>query len=365
MLIRPKPSRILLLLTMFVLPVFVVVPQGDWDTIAAERHYKRGQKLYRDGQTEQAIEELYTALSVREIYFDAQLLLGRSLIDAKRYREAAMILREIEPPDNGAAEVHKLLGKAHYEMNRLREAARNLQYAIGFSRRPDYELHYLLGLVMLRQGDGEGAIAEARRAVTLKPRFAPARKLLSDAYLMKKDYRRSVKALERYLASARDHTETAGIKERIDAIKNLGEARPGKSVKEPITLPRIYRIPRPGYTLEALRYKVEGSVRLEVLFSSDGAVKHAIVACGLGFGLDEAALNAARGIEFKPGEVGGKPVSMWMGVSILFGPIEIESKQEEPTKIALINGEPLTTIDSSQAVRLSSRPLTRMEQEGS
>jgi hypothetical protein len=81
--------------------------------------------------------------------------------------------------------------------------------------------------------------------------------------------------------------------------------------------------------------------------------------------LDEAALNAARGIEFKPGEVGGKPVSMWMGVSILFGPIEIESKQEEPTKIALINGEPLTTIDSSQAVRLSSRPLTRMEQEGS
>jgi TonB family protein len=362
MLIRPKPFRILFLLAVFALTAFAVIPQDDGDTIAAERHYKRGQKLYRDGQTEQAIEELYTALSVREIYYDAQLLLGRSLIDAKRYREATMILREIEPPDGGAAEIHKLLGKAHYEMNRLREAARNLHYAIGFSRHPDYELHYLLGLVMLRQGDGEGAIAEATRAVALKPRFAPARKLLSDAYLMKKDYRRSVKALERYLASVRGQTEAAEIKERIDAIKNLGGARPGKSVKEPITLPRIYRLPRPGYTLEALRYKVEGSVRLEVLFSSDGAVKHAIVARGLGFGLDEAALNAARGIEFKPGEVGGKPVSMWMGVSILFGPTEIESKAEEPTKIALITGEPLMTIDSSRARPLSSRPLTRMEQ---
>ena len=204
MLIRPKPSRILFLLAVFVLPAFAVIPQDDEDNVVAERHYKRGQELYRAGQTEQAIEELYSALSVREIYYEAQLLLGRSLIETKRYREAAATLREIEPPERGAAEVQKLLGKANYEMNRLREAARNLHYAIGFSKRPDYELYYLLGLVMLRQGDAQGAIAEATRAAALKPRFAPARKLLSDVYMMKKDYRWSEKALKRYLVSVRD-----------------------------------------------------------------------------------------------------------------------------------------------------------------
>jgi TonB family protein len=335
MLIRLRPPRIFFLLAVFVLPVFAAIPQDDEDTIAAERHYKRGQKLYRSGQTEQAIEELYTALSVREIYYEAQLLLGRSLIEAKRYREAAATLREIKPPEGGAAEVHKLLGRAHYKMNKLHEAARNLHYAIGFSKRPDYELHYLLGLVMLRQGDGEGAVDEATRAAVLNPRFAPARKLLSDAYLMETDYKGSEKALKHYLASVRDRTEAAEIKEHIEALRSLGGAKPQKSVQKPITLPRIYRIPHPGYTLEALRYKVEGSVRLEVLFGSDGAVKHALVVRGLGFGLDEEALKAARGIEFKPGEVGGQSVSVWMGVEILFGGIEIERERRKTPRIAI------------------------------
>jgi hypothetical protein len=61
MLFRLKPSRIVILLAVFALPAFAVIPQDDEVTIAAERHYKRGQKLYRAGQTEQAIEELYTA----------------------------------------------------------------------------------------------------------------------------------------------------------------------------------------------------------------------------------------------------------------------------------------------------------------
>jgi tetratricopeptide (TPR) repeat protein len=98
MLIRPKPSWILFLLAVLALPAFAVIPQDGENRIAAERYYKRGQKLYRAGQTEQAIEELYTALSVREIYYEAQLLLGCSLIEAKRYREAAATLKEIKLP---------------------------------------------------------------------------------------------------------------------------------------------------------------------------------------------------------------------------------------------------------------------------
>jgi len=56
--------------------------------------------------------------------------------------------------------------------------------------------------------------------------------------------------------------------------------------------------------------------------------------------LDEAALKAAREIEFKPGEADGRPVSMWMGVDILFGTIEIERKQGETRRIALGTASP-------------------------
>lgn len=336
MLIRLELSQIPLLLAVLALTALVALPQDYEDAISAERHYRLGQKLHQAGQTEQAIEELYTALSVREIFYEAQLLLGRSLMEAKRYREAAATLREITPPERGVAEVHKLLGRAYYEINKLREATRNLNYAIGFSKRPDHELHYLLGVVKLREGDAENAIGEARRAAALKPRFAPAQKLLSDAYLLKGDYEQAEKAIMRYLTSVRDRKEAAEINERIKAMRSLGRAKPEKSVQKPITLPRIYKIPHPGYTLEALRYKVEGSIRVEVLFGSDGTVQHALVVRGLGFGLDEEALKTARGIEFKPGEIDGQPVSMWMGVNLIFGMIEIERKRGEIPRIALM-----------------------------
>src|SRR5262245_11705763 len=101
---------------------------------------------------------------------------------------------------------------------------------------------------MRRLGATEGAIDEAKRAVALKPRFAPARKLLSDAYLMNKDYERSEKALKRYLASVRDRAEAAEIKERIKAMRCLGRAKPQKSVQTTVTIHRIYKNPNPGYT---------------------------------------------------------------------------------------------------------------------
>jgi periplasmic protein TonB len=83
-----------------------------------------------------------------------------------------------------------------------------------------------------------------------------------------------------------------------------------KSVQKLITFPLSHKILHPGYTLEALRYKVERLVRLEVLFGSDGYIKYALVVRGLGFGLDEEALKTTRNIELEPGEVDGQPVSV-------------------------------------------------------
>ncbi len=335
MLIRLKPFHIALLLAAFSLPSIAHPIQNNESLVVAERHYKLGQKLYQSGHTEEAIEELYTALSKQEIFYKAQLLLGRSLLDAKRYREAAATLKEIEPPERGVVEVQQLLGTAYYEMNKLAEARKRFAYAIALSKRPNYELHYLLGLVKLRQGIAGGAINEAKKAMTLKSRFAPAQKLLSDAYLMKSDYAQAEAALTRYLSNIRDQAEAAEVKERIDALKSLNHASPENSVRKTIRKPQIYSIPKPGYTVEAIRYKVEGAVKVQVLFGSDGTVKYTLLVHGIGFGLDERALKAARRIKFKPGEADGKPTSMWVGVHILFVLVKIEAEQEEGPKIAL------------------------------
>jgi periplasmic protein TonB len=57
---------------------------------------------------------------------------------------------------------------------------------------------------------------------------------------------------------------------------------------------------RPSYPTQALAAKVEGKVRLELLVDEQGEVKNARVLRGLGYGLDEAALEAARRIRFRP-----------------------------------------------------------------
>jgi TonB family protein len=291
---------------------------GQEDLAQAEHHYKLGRKLYRKGQTERAIDELYTALSVQETHFEAQMLLARSLLDAKRPREAVGMLRGVDALERGKVHYHKMLGQAYYFSNRLREASQSLSYAIAEAPRPDPELHYYLGLVELRRGNAPKAIREAKRALELSPRYAPAHKLLSDAYLNNKETAQAAYELTLYLRSVRNRQEVSTLRKRLKAIDSLSQARPEKAVENTFIPPKIHRVPRAIYTDEARRNRIEGKVKVEVLLGSDGMISQVIVAQGLGFGLDEEAVIAAKAIQYTPGMNNDKPVSVWLGVQFLF-----------------------------------------------
>jgi TonB family protein len=66
--------------------------------------------------------------------------------------------------------------------------------------------------------------------------------------------------------------------------------------------------PRPEYTAEARSLKIEGDVRLDVVFLANGTIQMNKVVSGLGHGLDEAAIRAAQQIKFKPAKRQGEPV---------------------------------------------------------
>jgi TonB family protein len=327
-------------LILFCFLATVLAPQG-WaqdDLVRAQEHYKLGRKFYRTGQTERAIEELYNALSVEEVYFDAQMLLARSLLTARRPREAVAMLRGVDAIERGKVSYQKLLGKAYYQANKLREASSSLNYAIAEASRPDPELHYYHGLVELRWGNSRNAIRDARRALAISPRYRPARKLLSDAYLMDKDMPRAAKQLAIYLKYVRDREEAAAMRTRLKALRSLSRAKSEKTVTTSFVHPQILTVPKPFYTLEARRNRIEGTVKVEVLLGSDGRIQQVILVQGLGFGLDEETIQAAKEIRFKPGENNGKPVSVWM--RILF-PFMFSYDDEKPintkSKIAALS----------------------------
>jgi TonB family protein len=76
--------------------------------------------------------------------------------------------------------------------------------------------------------------------------------------------------------------------------------------------------PKPDYTNEGRQQQINGEVRLEVMFKSDGRVHVIRVLQGLGYGLDEQAVKAAEQIKFKPALREGQPVDSMAQVHIIF-----------------------------------------------
>jgi protein TonB len=84
---------------------------------------------------------------------------------------------------------------------------------------------------------------------------------------------------------------------------------------KPIPLNR----PRPNYTEEARKNKIQGVVRVRVLVGADGSAKQVRLAGGgLPDGLNEEAISAAYKMRFKPAMKDGQPVAYWVPVEIEF-----------------------------------------------
>jgi TonB family protein len=86
----------------------------------------------------------------------------------------------------------------------------------------------------------------------------------------------------------------------------------------PLTPVEILYKPKPTYTEEGRRLKIEGEVRLEVIFTADGKVQVLRVLQGLGHGLDQAAVRAAEQIRFKPAQREGQAVDSAATLRIVF-----------------------------------------------
>jgi|GEM_PF-932899 len=82
--------------------------------------------------------------------------------------------------------------------------------------------------------------------------------------------------------------------------------------------PQILGRPTPGYTDEARRNQIEGSVKVSVLLKADGTVSDIKVARGLGYGLDEKAIEAARQLRFVPAQKDGHAVSVRLFLEFKF-----------------------------------------------
>jgi TonB family protein len=100
-----------------------------------------------------------------------------------------------------------------------------------------------------------------------------------------------------------------------EAPRAAPRPKPAESQTAPI---EIISKPRPVYTEEARRLKLEGEVLLDVLFGASGQPRVMNITRGLGHGLDEAAVRAAEQIQYRPARRDGQPVDYRATVHIVF-----------------------------------------------
>lgn len=104
------------------------------------------------------------------------------------------------------------------------------------------------------------------------------------------------------------------------APKTLAAADPAAldPCQDPPAKPKPRSVPQPSYTEAARAASVEGKVRVQLTVDETGRVVQVKLLQGLGHGLDEAALAAAKQAEFEPAVRCGKPASATFNISMRF-----------------------------------------------
>jgi TonB family protein len=93
-----------------------------------------------------------------------------------------------------------------------------------------------------------------------------------------------------------------------------GPFRPGSGVEPPSIRHEV----KPDYTEEARRRNIRGDVLLEIVVKRDGTVTNVHVLRGLGYGLDERAVDAVKQWSFNPATRKGVPVDVLVEVAMEF-----------------------------------------------
>lgn len=87
-----------------------------------------------------------------------------------------------------------------------------------------------------------------------------------------------------------------------------------------LVAPKPTRVVDPQYTSEAMRAKIQGDVKIEMVIQPDGSVgdKRIVESLDKLYGLDDSALKAASACTFEPGTLDGTPVAVIVTLTFKF-----------------------------------------------
>jgi TonB family protein len=274
--------------------------------------------------------------------------------EAQALREASLAIREQENGRQSAqfAEGLVLLGNLAAKRGAAEEALNYYRQALENGDRPEvYPALLRLGMHAFHSGDANLAFDYLRRASAVAPNGNAAGHAMTwmanvqaaqpeNAALAESLYR-SAMALEdadsgqqattldflaKFLRDQNRGAEAEPVtarareirKARIAALTTAVGSSSVYKVGNGVMAPRLLKKVEPQYSEDARASKIAGTVALRVVIDTDGRAKEAVVLNGLGYGLDEKAVEAVAQWVFQPGTLDGAPVQVAAQIEINF-----------------------------------------------
>lgn len=299
---------------------------------------EQGIELYKKGDYKGAAKILKQAVKSSASDAQAWYFLGLTYLKQDKKKDSQKVLEKAVALDGKDSKIRVALAYLHLLRNNSSEAQIEAHAALVLNPN-DMEAHYIIGITDFRDNLFDLAYQRAIKAIKINPDFAAAyllksESLVSSFVLQTKTLsktpdakaallKEAVEALEKYLSLSPNNEETKFQREYLESLNFFSEYydrpenqkpvnidvdnQPDNSGKTPI---KILSKPKPEFTQKAREANVSGAVRLLVGFAADGKVKHILIIKSLGYGLNENAVRAARGIKFEPATKDGKPISV-------------------------------------------------------
>lgn len=304
------------------------------NVFAQQTEREKGIELYRQGKDLEAIRVLQQVTKQKTTKNDAEVwnYLGLAYINQDRTKDGRKALEKAVKyaPQNSI--YHSNLAYAHLLTRKTDKAQSEVQKAIQLDPN-NANAFYVSGVANLWENKYDRAITDADRAIALSPQFAVAYILKSDGLLFtfgkmwaeEKSPRENLNLLQQAADSLAKclsgcpKNNLAVVQERMETVKafldyfNRTKEPPTDqttSAADNKTPLNITSKSKPRYTDAARQANAEGEIHLAILFGSDGKIKNVLVLKGLGYGLNEEAVRAARLMKFEPETENGKPISV-------------------------------------------------------
>lgn len=185
---------------------------------AAREELTKARAALREKKSDEGLEHLHAAIRLYKDFYEAQLLLGTTQMEMRRWSDAEQSLKralELRPESTPAL---VSLGEVHRQQKRYADAEKVL--LAGLKHDDESWLgHFTLGRVYLEMNDAQRAAPHVGRTLQLKPDFAEAHLVGGNLLLRLDQPERALLEYEEYLRLQPDGEYAPQARELVRKIR--------------------------------------------------------------------------------------------------------------------------------------------------